>query len=342
MISGDGPEEGVRRRVTFDNEQGKAIWLPQHEESKDGDEGSRIGTLAHNAAEQAEEFVLKVWKGCNFNALPQWLQDNDFLHTGHRPQLKSFYLCFKSIFRIHTETVNIWTHLIGCLAFLGIAVYFLTRPSHEIKVQEKMMYTLYFMGAIICMGLSAAFHTLHCHSEVVGRLFSKLDYCGIAVLIMLSFVPWLYYGFYCQLVSKVVYVSCVIVLTIASIVVSLSDRFSTPSYRPLRAGVFITFGLSGAVPAFHYAYMEGWFSEVALTGLGWLLLMGSLYISGALLYAFRVPERFFPGKCDIWFQSHQIFHVFVIAAAFVHYHGITKMAMYRISAGECAVSDIMA
>jgi hypothetical protein len=24
------------------------------------------------------------------------------------------------------------------------------------------------------------------------------------------------------------------------------------------------------------------------------------------LYASRIPERFMPGKCDIWFQSHQV------------------------------------
>lgn len=72
-----------------------------------------IGSLAHNAAEQAEEFVRKVWKGCHFHALPQWLQDNDYLHTGHRPPLNSFWACFQSIFRVHTETVNIWTHLLG-------------------------------------------------------------------------------------------------------------------------------------------------------------------------------------------------------------------------------------
>lgn len=35
------------------------------------------------------------------------------------------------------------------------------------------------------------------------------------------------------------------------------------------------------------------------------------------------------------FQSHQIFHVFVVAAAFVHYHGISEMAMHRLSVGEC-------
>lgn len=37
------------------------------------------------------------------------------------------------------------------------------------------------------------------------------------------------------------------------------------------------------------------------------------------------------------FQSHQIFHVLVIAAAFVHYHGISEMAMYRVTVGECDV-----
>lgn len=76
-----------------------------------------LGALAHNAAEQAEEFVRKVWeaswKVCHFRNLPRWLQDNDYLHAGHRPPLPSFYACFKSIFRIHTETGNIWTHLLG-------------------------------------------------------------------------------------------------------------------------------------------------------------------------------------------------------------------------------------
>lgn len=31
--------------------------------------------------------------------------------------------------------------------------------------------------------------------------------------------------------------------------------------------------------------------------------MGCLYILGALFYALRVPERFFPGKFDIWVST---------------------------------------
>lgn len=241
--------------------------------------------------------------------------------------------------RVHTETGNIWTHLLGCLAFIGIATYFLTRPSIEVELQEKLVFAAFFAGAIVCLGMSFAFHTVSCHSEFVGKLFSKLDYCGIAFLIMGSFVPWLYYGFYCETLPKVIYLSVTTVLGTGAIVVSLWDKFGQPKYRPLRAGVFMGFGLSGVIPAMHYLYSEGWLKAASEAAMGSLILMAVLYISGALLYAWRVPERFFPGKCDIWFHSHQLFHVLVIAAAFVHYHGISEMAMHRLTTGDCAVEN---
>lgn len=53
------------------------------------------------------------WRVIPHDVLPDWLKDNDFLLHGHRPPMPSFRACFKSIFRIHTETGNIWTHLLG-------------------------------------------------------------------------------------------------------------------------------------------------------------------------------------------------------------------------------------
>lgn len=53
-----------------------------------------------------------------------------------------------------------------------------------------------------------------------------------------SFVPWVYYGFYCHYEHKVIYLSVVMVLGIVSIVVSLWDKFSEPNLRPLRAGAY--------------------------------------------------------------------------------------------------------
>lgn len=72
-------------------------------------------------------------------------------------------------------------------------------------------------------------------------------------------------------------------------------------------------------------------SLIEENGFYWLLSMALLYLVGALLYATRTPERFFPGKFDIWFQSHQLFHMCVVIAAFTHYYGISEMAMKRLT-----------
>ena len=61
----------------------------------------------------------------------------------------------------------------GCIAFIGVAAYFLTRPSIEIQWQEKAVFSAFFAGAILCMGFSFLFHTMYCHSERVGKLFNK-------------------------------------------------------------------------------------------------------------------------------------------------------------------------
>lgn len=303
------------------------------------DEEKDFISFAHSAADQAEQVVRKIirasWNVCHFNKLPHWLQDNDYLKYGHRPPLPSFRDCFKSIFRIHTETGNIWTHLIGCIAFICIGAYFLVHPTLEIQLQEKLLFGIFFVGAIVCLGFSFAFHTVCCHSEFVSHLFSKLDYCGISLLIMCSNVPWLYYGFYCHFHPKVIYLIAVCVLGVATILISFIEKFSVPEWRTFRAGLFICFGLSGIIPAVHYGFLEGWFNSVSLKSLAWLFLMGSLYIVGAVLYALRIPERFFPGKFDIWLHSHQIFHMFVISGALVHFHGITELALHRVSFAQC-------
>jgi adiponectin receptor len=78
-------------------------------------------------------------------------------------------------------------------------------------------------------------------------------------------------------------------------------------------------------------------------GMKWYLIELSLYASGTLIYAvsfapsllerhviltdnlqFRVPERFAPGKFDIWGNSHQIFHVFIMLAMWVNCLALTQ------------------
>jgi len=99
-----------------------------------------------SAKEQAEQFVKKVWDWnvTHFKMLPEWLQDNDFVCSSYRPPLPSYKECFKSIFRLHNETGNIWSHMLGCIVFSFIAIYFVTRPDHEVQLQEKLVFSIFF------------------------------------------------------------------------------------------------------------------------------------------------------------------------------------------------------
>jgi len=58
----------------------------------------------------------------------------------------------------------------------------------------------------------------------------------------------------------------------------------------------------------------------------------------------RIPERFAPGRFDIWGSSHQIFHVLVLAAAVTHLVGLLKAFEFHRSAGGvmalCAAQGI--
>lgn len=158
-------------------EEDQACPVPQEEE-----EEVRVLTLplqAHHAMEKMEEFVYKVWEGrwrvIPYDVLPDWLKDNDYLLHGHRPPMPSFRACFKSIFRIHTETGNIWTHLLGFVLFLFLGILTMLRPNMYFMapLQEKVVFGMFFLGAVLCLSFSWLFHTVYCHSEKVSRTFSN-------------------------------------------------------------------------------------------------------------------------------------------------------------------------
>ncbi|KAL3120530.1 hypothetical protein niasHT_007822 [Heterodera trifolii] len=233
--------------------------VPINEEEMMRFPGMEEGSQKSDKISVHRRFWQLNWKGVHFSGLPTWLQDNEFLHFGHRPPLPSFGSCFKSIFSLHTETGNILTHMYGAIAFIGIFIWFLVQAEDVVSWPDKLIFSSFFVGAILCMGMSFAFHTVQCHSEDIGRLFSKLDYAGISLLIIGSFVPWLYYAFFCRVLPMTIYISMIFLLGIAALVVSLFDKFSQPKYRPLRAIVFMAMGLSSELFTLFYIHFPLFF-----------------------------------------------------------------------------------
>uniref|UniRef100_A0A0K0DTD2 ADIPOR-like receptor IZH1 n=1 Tax=Strongyloides stercoralis TaxID=6248 RepID=A0A0K0DTD2_STRER len=317
---------------------------------------SSIDTLDHDFEENIQEETIEVFRSetqrkirrifnffpklINFENLPDWLKDNQFIRSGYRPPSGSMKYVFFSLIQYHNETINIWTHLVGSIMFISACIWVMSRPNNLVPSNVKLIFLPFFLGSILCMTCSASFHLFFFKSQKFGAIFSKLDYSGIALLIIGSFIPWLYLVFQCHIHLVILYIVMITVMGVLAIIVSLFDKFAQPRYRPLRAGIFLTMGLSAIFPGIHLLLIESWEIIVEKELLKWNIIMGSLYVIGALQYALRIPERFFMGKFDYLFHSHQFFHIFVVLAAFIHFYGISRVAVHKISSGSCEEQEI--
>lgn len=351
--------------------------------------------------------VVEKRKYCEligYEALPDWLKDNEFIHGYYRCEwpMKETIL---SIFSVHNETLNVWSHLIGFLLFLCLTIFtataviprdggiissssrssggtaylgvgdlvkmanmtvalrhealaarFLLPPSaaaaaslsedgqqiptscthnasssrhHAMQIQLQDTDTgtavtrwplfAYLGGAMVCLLTSSVCHLILCHSERTAYVTLRLDYAGIATLIVTSFYPLAYYSFLCDPALQRLYMGSITALGAAAVTVSLVPAFQAPELRPLRAALFSCMGASGVVPIAHKLLLYGGAAPGAVASACYEALMGACYGLGVAVYAARVPERWAPGRFDLVGHSHQLFHLFVIAGAYAHY-----------------------
>ncbi|CEL63910.1 adiponectin receptor [Rhizoctonia solani AG-1 IB] len=261
----------------------------------------------------------------NFNALPIWMQDNAFILSGYRRPQYSWSGCARSVFGyLHNESVNIHTHLFGALWLLYILFNVgKTQAGYTtLTWHDPVGFSLALLAGVFCLGASALYHTSTCHSPAVSRRCNALDYSGIIVLTVGSFYPCLHYGFYCDYHLQVIYSVGITVAGCIAAYVVLNPVYGTPAYRWARTTVFFLLGICALVPVTHAYLIYGLERMQNEMGVNWIALTGTLYASGALIYACRMPERWFPGTFDFFGSSHQIFHVCVVLAALSHYQAV--------------------
>ncbi|KAF1812790.1 HlyIII-domain-containing protein [Eremomyces bilateralis CBS 781.70] len=281
-----------------------------------------VTNAASDEAKQLKERLTVLW-----NDLEHWQQDNHYIRSGYRPASNSVRKSARSLAYIHNETVNIYSHLLGSIAaIVGSAFLYreLAARYETASREDVFVFGCFFLGAAMCLTLSAWFHTVANHSPNVHQFSNKLDYLGIVFLIWGSFIPSIYYGF--REHPRLIKTYWVMITTISACCaeVVMSPKFASSKYRPLRATMFIAMGLSGVIPVLHGTRLYELSRIDELISLRWMATQGALYIIGAIIYACRVPERLKPGHFDIWGSSHQIFHFFVLIAACCHLVGVIK------------------
>lgn len=61
----------------------------------------------------------------------KYLKDNDYIIHGYRLHFNSVGKILKSLFLLHNETINIWTHALGSLLFFTLFIYLLLTTDYS-------------------------------------------------------------------------------------------------------------------------------------------------------------------------------------------------------------------
>lgn len=192
--------------------------------------------VSHSAAKSLHQHIFS-WED-----LPQWMQSDPYIRRGYRRQLDSFDACLRSVFYLHNESVNIWSHLVPTLAYLVVllATDFSTlRDSKTAGVQlsaaDNAVLQTYTAGSIVCLMFSvgvspsppaenkenqssssyrsaqAWYHIVAAHSERMATRFLKLDYLGILLNVAACAITFIYAGLYGKPGLQAFYISLFVV-----------------------------------------------------------------------------------------------------------------------------------
>ena len=80
--------------------------------------------------------------------------------------------------------------------------------------------------AIWCLAGSAIYHHFYCCNYLLSNILQTLDYCGISILISGSYVPVIYYAFYCYPGALKFHLITIVLLNVINVSV-----MATPTFR---------------------------------------------------------------------------------------------------------------
>lgn len=132
----------------------------------------------------------------------KWQQDNQYILSDYRKENADYLEILASLMFLHNETCNVYTHLVGAIALLPVAItttLALSQPQFvSISTTDYIMFAIFFFCAEFCLLCSAVYHLFGPHSRHVKQFWDQMDLLGIVVVTMGTFTPGIYYIFFCR------------------------------------------------------------------------------------------------------------------------------------------------
>ncbi|XP_015199314.2 membrane progestin receptor beta [Lepisosteus oculatus] len=289
-------------------------------------------------------------------AMPSTVKDFDvprlfrepYILSGYRPVGQEWRFYFLSLFQQHNEALNVWTHLLAALAVLLRFWAFSESNGLLLDVSSLPLY-LYILSVLTYLVCSVLAHLLQSHSELAHYSLYFMDYVGVSVYQYGSALVHYFYS--SELAWQETFAP--LFLPGAALLGWLSCagccyakyRYQRPYPVKRKICQLIPTGLAYLLdisPIAHRLQTCSW-SEPAVC---LHALQMVFFLLAAFFFSCPVPERFFPGRCDIVGHAHQIFHLFLslctlsqLEAIFTDFLGRRDNLLLRYDRGEILVAS---
>jgi adiponectin receptor len=280
---------------------------------------------AIRAAESVEDHIQRAIASARehgllrYEELPVPWRINPHIHKGYRFS-ETKLACVRSAFGFSNELVNIWSHALGLILVLAVAFYFYpTSTTFSLSSSADIFVAaVFFFAACQCLICSIVWHTMNSVADVnLISMFACVDYTGISLLIAASIMTTEYTAFYCEPVSRWIYMVTTALLGIGGVILPWHPRFNGADMAWARVAFFVALAATGFLPILQLSLTRNpqavfeFYTPIAKSLL--------VYLLGACVYASKVPERWCPGMFDYFGGSHNLWHIAVLGGILFHY-----------------------
>ena len=238
-----------------------------------------------NAVKRAQEHGL-----IRYEDLPHPWRVNPHITRGYRFS-ESKVDCVRSIFDVSNETVNIWTHVIGLFVVLAIAFHFYPSSVNfsQSSGTDILFAAMFFFAACKCLVCSVLWHTMSSIAEQgLMERFACVDYTGISLLIAASIMTTEYTAFYCEPLSRWIYILLTATLGIGGVILPWHPIFNRADMNWARVLFYVSLAATGFAPGFQLTWTRG--AEWSWYFYSPLIKSVTVYFVGALIYAYQVSN----------------------------------------------------
>jgi adiponectin receptor len=246
-----------------------------------------------------------------------------------RIRTSSYRDAILSIARAHTESINIWSHLLATLWFATNAAHFAGAVMSLSSPSAAAVLTLLVANAF-CFACSTLYHVFADHAA--ADFWLRLDHIGIVCSIWASSVSfivlspsWHSYGWtgYVLLVTAAAALCCTYLST---------NSLYNSSKRRIRICTHVIMGSIAAVPAIHC-----WYVHELGQDLGLLANFATMVVvngSGGAIYATEVLDRTVKEQLGVPGASHIVMHALAAAGALIYERGLMRAYSQYDALGE--------